>query len=266
MSEVDAVELLPGDPDTVDQLAAALHRASGLLRGAVDRITTLGAAGSVWEGPVAQAFIDHVSDLGRRVGVLESELSTAASQLTTWREGLLDRRQQLAALRQELAATETGDAADDAAMADRDRLQAQLRALADEHDAAGTVLAQALRRVAEATTDPAGGLDGTAWLLHAETLLHQLDQQIGGWVTAQGPALTEAVNGVSQSTAVTATVGHAAGSLGPGLDVALGAAVASVAAAAPASHRLVASARRAQTAIPLDLLPPATFAAAARRK
>lgn len=270
--EVDAV--LPGDPEAVEQLVSALRRAAELLRGAADRVAMLGAPGSVWEGPVAQGFVEHVSGLSRRVAALESDLSMAATQLETWREGLMGRRQQLAALREEMAATPAavddfsgeGSIGGGTAMAERERQQAQLRAVVDEHEVAGMALAHALRRVADAATDPAGALDGTAWLLQAEMLLHELDQQVGGWVSAQGPALSEAVTGISQTTAVSATVAQAAGSITAGLDVALGAAVVSVAAAAPGSHRLIASARRARTPIPLETLPPATFAAGRARK
>lgn len=260
--DADVDTLLPGDPETVQQLATALRRAAELLRSAGDRVAQVGAPGSVWEGQVAQAFLDHVSELSRRAGTVEADLTTAATQLTQWREGLLDRRQQLAQLREEIAATSTAGAegAQDAVGgAERDRLQTQVSALVDEHEAAGATVAQALRRVAEASTDPANALDGNAWLMHAETLLRQLEQQVGAWVAAQGPALTDAVTGIGQSTALSATVGQAAGSLTPGLDVALGAAVVSVAAAAPGSHRLISAARRAQRPIPLESLPAATF-------
>lgn len=255
--DVDAV--LPGDPETVLQLTTAVRRAAELLRSASDRIAQLSAPGSLWEGPVAEGFLDHVADLSRRVSALEADLTTAATQLALWREGLLERRRQLARLRDELAATtaaggEPGDGA-----AEHDRLQAQVSALVDEHEAAGATLAQALRRLAEVATDPAGALDGTAWLIHAESLLGRLEQQIGAWVAAQGPALTDAVTGISDSTALGATVGQAAGSLTPSLDIALGAAVLSVAGAAPGSHRLLAAARRARRPVPLESLPPATF-------
>lgn len=257
---LDVEAVLPGDPETVLQLTTAVRRAAELLRSASDRVAQLSAPGSLWEGPVAEGFLDHVADLSRRVSAVEGDLTTAATQLALWRQGLLDRRQQLARLRDELAATTAAAGGESGAdTAEHDRLQAQVSALVDEHEAAGATLAQALRRLAEAATDPASALDGTAWLMHAESLLGQLEQQIGAWVAAQGPALTDAVTGISDSTALGATVGQAAGSLIPSLDVALGAAVLSVAGAAPGSHRLVAAARRARRPVPLESLPLATF-------
>jgi uncharacterized protein YukE len=264
MNEFGDSSVLPGDPEAVDQLATSLRRAAELLRSAADRVDRLGAPGSVWEGQVAEAFLDHLSELSRRVVVVEGELTSAAAQLTAWREDMLERRRQLAVLRDELVAASARDA-DGAGAAEQERLRGQVATLADEHEAAAATVAQTLRRAGETAGDPSGALDGTAWLMHAETLLHQLEGQIATWVEAQGPALGDAVHDISGSTALGATVGQAAGSFTPGLDVTLGAAVAAVAGTAPGSHRLVAAARRAQRPIPLADLQAASFDRTRRR-
>ncbi|MGH3383343.1 MAG: hypothetical protein ACRDO1_02060 [Nocardioidaceae bacterium] len=264
MSEILDVEaLLPGDPEAAGQLAAHLQRSAELLRSASDRITLLGSPGSVWEGPVAQSFLDHLSDLSARVSAIEGDLTTAATQLGQWRDGVLDRQARAASLRDELTAAGAAastDPGDQHAVSEVERLQTQVHHLHEEHLAEADTVAHGLRRVSESVADPTGSMDGTAWLIHAETLLQQLDDQIGSWVSSEGGAMSDAVGAIGQSTALGATVSQAAGAFTPGLDVALGAAVVAVAAAAPGSHRLVAAARRAASPIPLAALPEATFA------
>ncbi len=267
---------LPGQPAAVRDLADGFTRAGDQLASARERLQRLTAPGSVWEGPVAQDFVEHVHLLGSRMQDVEDQLRTAVTALSVWEESLVDRRRRLDRLADELETARAGAAAavdpvtGTPADPDHDpevqRIAAQIRGLTDEHEAEAQTLARRLSELDATLASAAGAMDVTGWLQHAEALLARLDRHIGDWVETQGEALTGAVASIGAGSALGTTVSQAAGPVSAELGSALGVAVTSLAAGSPASARLIAAARRRAPAIPLSALPVASFALPAPRR
>jgi len=261
---------LPGDPDAVQVLCGGLRRSADQVRAAAERMASVGAAGTVWEGPVAGGLVEHLADLHRRVAGVAAELDDAAAVLGAWQQELHERQHRMAMLRDEAAAVAGSGAAagleppDGPAPAELERLRRQAAMLVEEHRASAAATAGRLRRLTGAA-EPLAGLRVSSWVAEAEALLHRLDESVGAWAMAEGGSLSEAASAISGGTAVGATIGVAVGAATPDLDRAFTATVSALAATTPASHRLLAAARRARTPVPLESLPPASFATAGGR-
>jgi uncharacterized protein YukE len=167
----DPAELIPGDPDGVEQVAARLARVAGSAGDAAGRLHTLGADG--WTGEAAELYREAVGDVPDRLTRAAEAFGTAAQALRDYALALRDARSTAAnAIRMvERSTAET-------AAADRQSADAMVARATADLDAAGRLAAERLARAqAEAPTLPPAGAGGDL-ALRVDTE-HQLDDPDG---------------------------------------------------------------------------------------
>ena len=171
----DPAELIPGDPDGVEQVAARLTRVAGSASDAAGTLHTLDT--DVWTGEAAELYRGAVGDVPERLTRAAEAFGTAAQALRDYARALRDGRSTAtSAVRMvERSTPET-------AAADRQSADALLARATAEVDAAGRLAAERLARAqADAPTRPPAGAD---LALRVDTE-HQLDDP-DGYVSTPG--------------------------------------------------------------------------------
>lgn len=172
----DPAELIPGDPDGVEQVAARLTRVAGSASDAAGTLHTLDT--DVWTGEAAELYRGAVGDVPERLTRAAEAFGTAAQALRDYARALRDGRSTAtSAVRMvERSTPET-------AAADRQSADALLARATAEVDAAGRLAAERLARAqADAPTRPPAGAD---LALRVDTE-HQLDDPDGYVSTPDG--------------------------------------------------------------------------------
>jgi len=174
----DPAELIPGDPDGVEQVAARLARVAGSAADAAGTLHTLDA--DVWAGEAAELYRGAIGDVPDRLIRAADAFGTAAQALRDFAQVLRDARSTAGtAVRMvERSTAET-------AAADQQSADALLARATAEVDAAGRLAAERLARAqADAPTLPPAGA-GTDLALRIDTE-HQLDDPDGFVSTPDG--------------------------------------------------------------------------------
>ena len=174
----DPAELVPGDPDAVDQVAARFTRVASSAGDAAAKLHTL--EDDVWTGDAAQLYRAAIGDVPDQLTRAAEAFGTAAQALRDYARALRDARSTVAgAVRMvERSTPET-------AAADQQSADALLARATGEVDAAGRVAAERLARAqADAPTLPPAGA-GTDLALRVDTE-HQLDDPDGFVSTPDG--------------------------------------------------------------------------------
>ena len=172
----DPAELIPGDPDGVEQVAARLTRVAGSASDAAGTLHTLDT--DVWTGEAAELYRGAIGDVPDRLTRAAEAFGTAAQALRDYARALRDARSTAtSAVRMvERSTPET-------AAADRQSADALLARATAEVDAAGRLAAERLARAqADAPTLPPAGAD---LALRVDTE-HQLDDPDGYVSTPDG--------------------------------------------------------------------------------
>ena len=172
----DPAELIPGDPDGVEQVAARLARVAGSASDAAGTLHTLDTDG--WTGEAAELYRGAVGDVPERLTRAAEAFGTAAQALRDYARALRDARSTAtSAVRMvERSTPET-------AAADRQSADVLLARATADVDAAGRLAAERLARAqADAPTLPPAGAD---LALRVDTE-HQLDDPDGYVSTPDG--------------------------------------------------------------------------------
>ncbi len=172
----DPAELIPGDPDGVEQVAARLTRIAGSASDAAGTLHTLDT--DVWTGDAAELYRGAIGDVPGRLTRAAEAFGSAAQALRDYARALRDARSTAtSAVRMvERSAPET-------AAADRQSADALLARATADVDAAGRLAAERLARArADAPTLPPAGAD---LALRVDTE-HQLDDPDGYVSTPEG--------------------------------------------------------------------------------
>ena len=174
----DPAELVPGDPDGVEQVAARLAQVAGSAADAAAKLHTLDT--DVWSGEAADLYRGAIGEVPDRLARAAEAFGTAAQALRDYARALRDARSTAAdAVRMvERSTAET-------AAADQRSAEALLARAAAEVEAAGRLTAERLARAqADAPTLPPAGA-GTDLALRVDTEL-QLDDPDGFVSTPDG--------------------------------------------------------------------------------
>jgi Putative T7SS secretion signal domain len=173
----DPAELIPGDPDAVEQVAARLTRVASSAGDAAGKLHTLDT--DVWAGEAAELYRGAIGDVPARLARAAEAFGAAAEALRDYARALRDGRSTaVGAVRMvERSTPET-------AAADRQSADALLARATADVDAAGRLAAERLARAqADAPTLPPGG--GTDLAVRVDTE-HQLDDPDGFVSTPDG--------------------------------------------------------------------------------
>ena len=174
----DPAELIPGDADAVEQVAARLTRVASSAGDAAGKLHTLDT--DVWAGEAAELYRGAIGDVPDRLARAAEAFGSAAEALRDYARALRDARSTAAgAVRMvERSTPET-------AAADRQSADALLARATADVDAAGRLAAERLARAqADAPSLPPAGA-GTDLALRVDTE-HQLDDPDGFVSTPDG--------------------------------------------------------------------------------
>jgi uncharacterized protein YukE len=174
----DPAELVPGDPDAVERVAARLTRVASSASDAAGRLRTLDT--DVWTGASAELYRGAIGDVPERLTRAAEAFGSAAQALRDYTRALRDARSvATSAVRMvERSTPET-------AAADQQSADVLLARATAEVDAAGRLAAERLARAqAEAPTLPPAGVGGDL-ALRVDTE-HRLDDPDGFVSTPDG--------------------------------------------------------------------------------
>jgi hypothetical protein len=148
-------DLVPGDPEDVERVAARLVRVATSAADAADRLGTLDA--DVWTGETAALFHAAVGDVPARLTRAAAAFGTAAQALQAYGRALRDGQAVAAA-----AVRMVEQATPESLSADQQTAQALVARAAEEVAAAGALAAQRLAAAAaDAPTDAPAGAELT---------------------------------------------------------------------------------------------------------
>jgi hypothetical protein len=142
-------DLVPGEPDEIDRLAARLTRIAATASDAGSRLSTLDA--EVWTGESAQVFQGAIGDVPIRLGRAAGAFGSAARALTAYARALREGQATAAG-----AVRMVEQATPDTLAADQARATALVARATAEVDAAGRLAAE---RLARAEADAPLGAD-----------------------------------------------------------------------------------------------------------
>ncbi len=174
----DPAELVPGDPDDVELVAARLTRVASSASDAAGRLRTLDA--DVWTGAAAELYRGAVGDVPDRLTRAAEAFGAAAQALRDYARALRDARSvATSAVRMvERSTPET-------AAADQQSADALLARATADVDAAGRLAAERLARARADAPTPPPAAAGTDLALRVDTE-HRLDDPDGFVSTPDG--------------------------------------------------------------------------------
>ncbi len=189
----------PGDLATVDRLAADLREVVIALSAGRRHLDALVGPGSLWHGREGRGLVEAVSDMSRRLRVVEDAVVDLARALESWRTGLVQRQERTASLTEWVSQLSGSPDADER----RAALGAETSELAADHASDASSLADAAEALSLALTVTSDEPDLAADLDRALSALAEAVEQ---WVAAAAQPLLSAVQSVDDAADLTAAV------------------------------------------------------------
>ncbi|MDQ3629557.1 MAG: hypothetical protein M3419_12255 [Actinomycetota bacterium] len=237
----------PGDLAAVDRLAADLREVVIALSAARRHLDALVGPGSLWHGRDGRGLVEAVSDLARRLRVVEDAVVDLARALESWRTGLVQRQERTAALTEWMSQLSGSPDAEERRLA----LRAETAELAADHESDASSLASAAEALSLALTVTSDEPDLAADLGRRLTALAEAVEQ---WMAAASQPLASAVRSVEDAADLTAAV-----SVLVGFDGEVSQRAHAVGRLSTGAHRVELALQQSRAGTALPNLPRASF-------
>lgn len=237
----------PGDLAAVDLLATDLREVVIALSAGRRHLDALVGPGSLWHGREGRGLVEAVSDMSRRLRVVEDAVVDLARPLESWRTGLVQRQERTASLTEWMSQLSGSPDADER----RTALRAETSELAADHELDAASLTDAAEALSLAMTVIHDEPDLAADLERSLTALTEAVEQ---WVAAAAQPLLSAVQSVEDAADLTAAV-----SVLVGFDGEVSPQAHAVGRSSTGAHRVQLALQQAGAATALPDLPRANF-------
>lgn len=242
----------PGDLGSVDRIGGAMRAIVLAVSQSRQKVESLAGPQSIWQGPHARPIVTTLADLAAQLRVLEDATVDFAQAVEAWRSGLVARQERTA----ELTETISQLAGRPEAADERQRVLAEVQALAAEHTSDGVALISAAEVLVEVLTDTDEESELVTGIERGMTAVLVAVEE---WIAESAAELVATAESLSETASLTTVVSQILGVVG---DEAPDEAenVRRLASVSAGAHRLRLALRRSWASLAPEDLPAASFA------